>query len=77
MGMSNSEPKKNGFIVSSEVLEQKLLSFGALGAISTVRKSFPDTVGVIKRFDQHHDNDMDIPEKYRSMMSYKANIGVS
>ena len=75
--MSNTETKKNGFIVSSEVLEQKLLSFGALGAISTVRKSFPDTVGLIKRFDQHHDNDMDIPEKYRQMMNIKANIGVS
>ena len=64
MDINHSESTTN-----SEMLEETLSSIGALAAISTVRRSFPDAVSFEKRYDQHHDNDMDIPEKYRKLIS--------
>lgn len=58
----------NEEISNSVILEEKLASFGALAAVSTVRRSFMNSSTTFKKFDQHHDNDMDIPEKYLKMI---------
>ena len=67
--MSKIELNCTKSTTDSVVLEETLLSFGALAAVATVRRSFPNAGNFVRRFDQHHDHDMDIPEKYRKMIS--------
>ena len=67
--MNKMDTNHTGSTTNSEMLEKALSSIGALAAISTVRRSFPDAGCFERRYDQHHDNDMDIPEKYRKLIS--------
>ncbi len=50
-------------------LEETLASFGALSAAGIVRRNFPGMMVPARRFDQHHDNDNDIPARFREMMA--------
>ena len=52
----------------STILEKTLASFGALSAAAIVRRSFPGMMEPARRFDQYHDNDDDIPARFREMM---------
>ena len=55
--------------ISGAALEKTLSSFGALSAAGIVRRSFPGMIEPERRFDQHHDNDVDIPAGFREMMA--------
>ncbi len=53
----------------STALEKTLVSLGALSAAGIVRRSYPGMMEPVRRFDQHHDNDNDIPARFREMMA--------
>ena len=67
MTLDNDKNYKCSDEAASEniMLEETLESMGALSAAASIRRSYPHDPDREIRFDQHHDNDNDIPERFR------------
>ena len=69
--INRQESDVESVLMDNVILEETLGSIGALSAAPIVRRSYPDASGTVRRFDQHHDNDMDIPERIWKMYDIK------
>lgn len=69
MGKSNTDYDE--MVLENILLEEALESMGALSAAAIIRRNYPRDSAVVKRYDQHHDNDIDILDRWRKCMLRK------